>query len=211
MSAQLTPLFGILWERPWVLALALVPLIQLWRGGRRRELALATSAAFRELGRGFGWARWLHVLGRLALIGSFVLGAVALAGPRQQRAGQQQRSGIDVVVALDLSTSMNALDLAGEQVLRRAMTPRRRMRTRTPRHGAPSTSSSSAACDRIGLGPGAMRSRRCRRPLTTTICGRCCVTSAQACYLMAQRSVTRCSPASLAFKTARRTPKCWCS
>ena len=131
MSAQLTPLFGVLWERPWVLVLALVPLIQLWRGGRRRELALATSAAFRELGRGFGWARWLHVLGRLALIGSFVLGAVALAGPRQHRAGQQHRSGIDVVVALDLSTSMNALDLAGEQVLRRAMTLKEaRLRTR---------------------------------------------------------------------------------
>ena len=57
------------------LGLALVPLIQLWRGGRR-ELALATSAAF------VSWVeasvrRWLHVLGRLALIGSFVLGGGA--------------------------------------------------------------------------------------------------------------------------------------
>ena len=131
MTAELTPLFGLLWERPLVLLLGILPLLHLWRSGRQRRLALATSSVFRDLGRGLGWARVVHGLTRLALVMSFILASVALAGPRAHRQGQQQRSGIDLVVALDLSTSMNALDLAGDDVLHRAMTLKEaRMRTR---------------------------------------------------------------------------------
>ena len=131
MTPELTPLFGLLWERPLLLALGALPLLHLWRSGRQRRLALATSPVFRELGRGLGWARVVYVVTRCAFVASFVLGAVALAGPRANQQGQQQRSGIDLVVALDLSTSMNALDLAGDDVLHRAMTLKEaRMRTR---------------------------------------------------------------------------------
>ena len=131
MTAELTPLFGYLWERPLVLGLGLLPLIHLWRSGHQRRLSLATSPVFRELGSGMGWARAVHLFTRCAFAASFILAAVALAGPRAQQKGQQQRSGIDLVVALDLSTSMNALDLAGSSVLRRAMTLKEaRMRTR---------------------------------------------------------------------------------
>jgi Ca-activated chloride channel family protein len=130
-TPELTPIFGILWERPWVLLLAFAPLLHLWRSGRQRSIALATAPVFRDMGRGLGWARAVHGVTRLAWVTSFALGAVALAGPRAHQKGQQQRSGIDLVVALDLSTSMNALDLAGDDVLRRAMTLKEaRMRTR---------------------------------------------------------------------------------
>ena len=131
MTAELTPLFGFLWERPLLLVIGVFPLLHLWRSGRQRRLALATSPVFRDLGRGFGWARAVHVFTRCTFVASFVLAAVALAGPRAYQQGQQQRSGIDLVVALDLSTSMNALDLAGDDVLHRAMTLKEaRMRTR---------------------------------------------------------------------------------
>jgi Ca-activated chloride channel family protein len=131
MNVELTPLFGLLWERPWLLVLALLPIAHLFRRGRQRAVYLATSPVFKSLGRGFGVGRLLHWLTRFSLVGSFALAAVAMAGPRARQNGPQQRSGIDLIVALDLSTSMNALDMAGSDVLSRAMTLKEaRMRTR---------------------------------------------------------------------------------
>ncbi|MDE0881314.1 MAG: VWA domain-containing protein [Myxococcota bacterium] len=131
MSGELTPMFGLLWERPWLLLLALLPLLHLARSGRQRSLHLGTSAAFRSLGRGLGLSRVLHGLGRLCLVSAFVITALALAGPRAEKKSAELRSGIDVIIALDLSTSMNALDLAGDDVLSRSMTlSEARMRTR---------------------------------------------------------------------------------
>ena len=131
MSTELTPIFGLLWERPWLLLLTVLPIAHLFRSGRQRALHLATSPVFRSLGRGFGAGRLLHLVTRGALASSFVFAAIAMAGPRAYQNGPQQRSGIDLVVALDLSTSMNALDMGGSDVLSRAMTLKEaRLRTR---------------------------------------------------------------------------------
>jgi Ca-activated chloride channel family protein len=131
VSSELTPLFGLLWERPSLLLLALLPLLHLARPGRQRSLHLGTSSAFRSLGRGLGLSRVLHAITGLCLVSAFVAAALALAGPRAEKKSAQQRSGIDVIIALDLSTSMNALDLAGDDALSRSITlSEARMRTR---------------------------------------------------------------------------------
>ena len=131
MNEALTPMFGLLWERPWLMLALLALPLHLMRSGRRRELALGTARDFGELGRGFGRARALAGLARVAWFGGFAIAVVVLAGPRDQLAAEKQRSGIDLIVALDLSTSMNALDMGGDGVLTRAMTLKEaRMRTR---------------------------------------------------------------------------------
>jgi Ca-activated chloride channel family protein len=107
---------------PEMLALlALLPLLALWRGRRGRAPALQYpgTAIARLVGRA---ARsragaWLGGLRLLAL----ALGIVALARPQVGRGNAPvEASGIDIVLAVDVSGSMEALDfkLGGQNVNR---------------------------------------------------------------------------------------------
>lgn len=103
---------GLELARPWALLLLLaVPLVILAaRRERHGRLAFPPIAALLAAGRGpLARLHWLPTALRCAAIAA---AAVALAGPVE--AGPTGRDlsveGIDIVVALDLSTSMNAVD-----------------------------------------------------------------------------------------------------
>jgi Ca-activated chloride channel homolog len=96
-----------------LLALLAVPLVAwlLWRRrARMPRLVVPSGAPVRKV-RPSAWARLWWMPGTLA-IAAITLTAVGLAGPRV-RASQRRNlavEGIDIVVALDLSTSMLAAD-----------------------------------------------------------------------------------------------------
>jgi Ca-activated chloride channel homolog len=102
-------------QYPWVLALlALLPVYALLHGRSGRFSALRFSSA--EIARAAGHAarsaagRFLLSLRLLTL----ALCIVALAGPRfANHRTETQASGIDVMLVLDLSWSMMALDMSG--------------------------------------------------------------------------------------------------
>jgi Ca-activated chloride channel family protein len=97
---------------PWVLPLLLlVPLLAFLRGRRGRDAAIQYSglSLFGALARGrrVQPGAWLSALRYLALICLLI----ALARPQKyDDATQVQESGIDMMLAIDLSPSMNALD-----------------------------------------------------------------------------------------------------
>lgn len=102
-------------EDPWLLALALLPLAVVgWRRLRRRQRtgSLRYSAVDSVLRTGMGVSRWRHrVPGALRAL-AWVAIVVAFARPQTGIATQNVRTeGIDIVVALDISTSMLAEDL----------------------------------------------------------------------------------------------------
>jgi Ca-activated chloride channel family protein len=97
---------------PWVLPLLLlVPLIAFLRGRKGREAAIQYSgiSLFGPLARGRkvqpgGWLSALRYLALICLL-------VALARPQKVDSSTQvQESGIDMMLAIDLSPSMQALD-----------------------------------------------------------------------------------------------------
>jgi Ca-activated chloride channel family protein len=96
----------------WLLALALVP--ALWWAARRRRASspgVRFSAAADAAGLpASGWARWLGLPGALRLA-ALALVVLALARPQQRDATiERSTEGIDIVLALDVSTSMTAED-----------------------------------------------------------------------------------------------------
>lgn len=101
---------GIEWQRPWVLLLLLL-LPLLWvRRRRQPALILPTFAALRAVGIGLrARLSWLPRALRTLALG---LGILALARPVTPAQGGRDLSveGIDIVVALDLSGSMQAVD-----------------------------------------------------------------------------------------------------
>ncbi|HWV38724.1 MAG TPA: VWA domain-containing protein [Vulgatibacter sp.] len=107
-------LLGVEFAQPWALLLLLaLPLVLLsWRlqARRRPRLAFPPLAALLAAGRGplasLGWVP--GALGLVSLAGA----AVALARPTVEGPSARDLSveGIDIVVALDLSTSMTAVD-----------------------------------------------------------------------------------------------------
>ncbi len=99
---------------PWMLwLLLLAPAIALWAVVERRKRAVLRFSATKLLiahGRGLrAHLLWLLPLFRTA---AFVLAVVALARPQERDHRQRDLSveGIDIVLALDLSTSMEAAD-----------------------------------------------------------------------------------------------------
>jgi len=120
---------------PWMLGLLplLIALAFLWGRSRRRiERGLsfpAPPALPRVAGRRAHLARWLPALRLLAL----AILVVALAGPRLGRARVVSHSeGVDIVLAIDISGSMRALDFppgdrleAAKEVARRFIAGRR--------------------------------------------------------------------------------------
>jgi Ca-activated chloride channel family protein len=91
--------------------LALVPVLFLWRGRRGSGPALGFSsiATARAVSKEVKsrWGRWLPLTRGAAV----ALGIVALARPQLARAhANAEASGIDLVLALDVSGSMSSLD-----------------------------------------------------------------------------------------------------
>ena len=96
----------------WLLALVAVPVVA-WRQWRRREAApgvrysVAGDAATLEAA---GWARWRWLPDAL-LLAALALGVLALARPQARDASvERSTEGIDIVLTLDVSTSMTAED-----------------------------------------------------------------------------------------------------
>lgn len=107
-------LAGLVFARPWAFWLLLaIPLLGYLahRAARRRpRLSLPTAPLLRAAGRGpLARLGWLPDGLRLAAL---ALGVIALARPQlpEPTARDLSVEGIDIVVALDLSTSMNAVD-----------------------------------------------------------------------------------------------------
>jgi Ca-activated chloride channel family protein len=105
---------GFEFQHPWALAfLALLPLYAFIRGRTGPDGALRFSSA--ELVRGAGGkirsvAGRLFAFFRLLTVG---LAIVAMAGPRwMNEETETQASGVDIMLVLDLSWSMMALDMA---------------------------------------------------------------------------------------------------
>lgn len=103
------------WERPWILLLLLVIPLLLWNQARRSRWRLP-MVGFSDL-KLVDWShsvrhryegRWPLTLLVLAL----TLGLLAAAQPEQGIEQQNMSaSGIDIMIALDTSTSMEAMDL----------------------------------------------------------------------------------------------------
>lgn len=114
-------LFGVDFARPWAFVLLLPVAFAIffaWRERRRRAgLHLPTLSALLIAGR--GTMAKIHWLPTALRIGALGLCAVALAGPLDAAPAGRDLSveGIDIVVALDLSTSMNAVDFQPEDRL----------------------------------------------------------------------------------------------
>jgi Ca-activated chloride channel family protein len=109
-------------HHPWLLALlALLPVYAFWRGRVGKHAALQFPSA--DLARAVGAAA-RSAAGRLLLflrLLTVALVIVALAGPRfANDRSETQASGVDIMLALDLSWSMMALDMGktGERVSR---------------------------------------------------------------------------------------------
>ncbi len=102
-------------QYPWLLALlALLPVYSFLRGRSGKQSALQFSSA--DIARAAGAVsrsaagRWLFFL-RLF---SVALCIVALAGPRRaHHRTESEASGVDIMLVLDLSWSMMALDMSG--------------------------------------------------------------------------------------------------
>lgn len=102
-------------QYPWVLALlALLPVYAFLRGRVGKHSALSFSSA--DIARAAG-ATAKAAAGRLLLFLRLLVVAlliVALAGPRfANDRTESQASGVDIMLALDLSWSMMALDMSG--------------------------------------------------------------------------------------------------
>lgn len=96
----------------WLLALLAVPALA-WAARQRRGEAPGlrfSVAGDTERLPATGWARWRGLPGGLTLA-AFTLGVVALARPQERDASiERSTQGIDIVLALDVSTSMTAED-----------------------------------------------------------------------------------------------------
>ena len=104
----------MIWVHPeWLWALLLLPLLVLlyMRYNKRHQAKLSLSA-YRLLPKGSGWRSYLRALPFALELLALAAMIVALARP-QDSSHWEERSiqGIDLVLAMDLSGSMQALDL----------------------------------------------------------------------------------------------------
>ncbi len=126
---------GFAFEHPYFLLLAAPTLWLGWQRMRARPAALLTSslAVARQVPRGLR-AR-LHALPDLLRVGAILLLVVAMARPQRVDRELLSGDGIDIMIALDMSGSMNAIDVpeaeieklqaAGEEPLNRFGTARK--------------------------------------------------------------------------------------
>lgn len=107
------------WRHPWALLLLLaVPLVA-WVGfhlERRRSGTFVFSRAHDLKRTSQGWfGRLIHLPQVLRLV-AIALVAVALAQPERITADQSRAEGIDIVIALDISNSMQEPDLLPDRI-----------------------------------------------------------------------------------------------
>lgn len=110
-------LFGLWWDAPWFfLALALVPLLA-WRVARLRHVGRVPIPSVRALaGVPQGliarlW--WVPDALRLVALTALIL---ALARPQTEDRKVLSGEGVDIMLALDMSGSMNSVDLTADQL-----------------------------------------------------------------------------------------------
>lgn len=95
----------------WLLALVAVPALawRAWRSGARPGLRYSVADDAAAVGAS-GWARWRALPEGLALA-ALALAIVGMARPQERDATVERTTeGIDIVMALDVSTSMTAED-----------------------------------------------------------------------------------------------------
>lgn len=103
----------------WLALLALVPALVLLRGriGRRRGIAFGSLHLLAPLVRR---SRLRHLSPRLLLlVPAFILGALAMARPQKlETESRREFSGVEIIIAMDVSRSMTAVDfeLNGKEV-----------------------------------------------------------------------------------------------
>lgn len=104
-------ILGVEIAHPWFLLAAVLALPALWWSKRSSGRVVFSSLS--SLPAGSSWRTWLAWVPD-ALMGIAVLGfAIALAGPRKGDASSRvRRDGIAIVMAIDVSGSMRAQDLA---------------------------------------------------------------------------------------------------
>jgi len=99
---------------PWALwLLALVPLLAAWPVLERRRRAVLRFPAMVQLAaQGRGWRPWFLWVPPALRVAAYVLAVVALARPQERDARVRDLSveGIDIMIAMDLSSSMEAAD-----------------------------------------------------------------------------------------------------
>jgi Ca-activated chloride channel family protein len=107
---------GLGFEHPFFLLLLLAVAAVFWVRIRRRPPALAVSTLGPIRAAGTGWRVRLRPLP--AVFMGLGLAALVVAMARPQRVDQELISGegIDIMIALDMSGSMNAIDLADEEI-----------------------------------------------------------------------------------------------
>ncbi len=105
--------FGIFHSPQWLWLLVLAPVFVLWAWLEKKKRAvLRFSAATQLFKQGRGVRPYLLWLLPALRLGAFVLAVIALARPqeRDSRVKDLSVEGIDIMIALDLSTSMEAAD-----------------------------------------------------------------------------------------------------
>ncbi len=105
--------FGIFHSPQWLWLLVVAPVFVLWAWLEKKKRAvLRFSAATQLFKQGRGVRPYLLWLLPALRLGAFVLAVIALARPqeRDSRVKDLSVEGIDIMIALDLSTSMEAAD-----------------------------------------------------------------------------------------------------
>lgn len=104
---------------PWALAalLALLPLLALWWRASRRPPAILYSDLELPGPLPSTWRIRLRHLPRILRVAFFILAAIALARPQYGvRSEEVTTHGVDIVIVLDRSGSMRALDLTPDRL-----------------------------------------------------------------------------------------------
>lgn len=106
---------GIIWDQPWWFLAAIVPvvvtIVRAWRSPRPATMRFSRASTLRRVGPGWA-ARMVAVPDGLRLAAALLVVA-ALARPQSTKGAQYvEREGIDIVIALDLSESMETADLS---------------------------------------------------------------------------------------------------
>lgn len=103
------------WANPWALWFLLtVPallLFELWPlRTRHGSMTFTRATMLRELGR--GWRVWLVPVAPVLRVVALVLVVLAMARPQVSESEQRRVEGIDIFLVLDMSGSMQAVDLS---------------------------------------------------------------------------------------------------
>jgi Ca-activated chloride channel family protein len=120
VAAVLVAFFGadirhVIWDEPWWGLAAIVPVVVVvvrsWRSPRPATMRFSRASTLRRVGP--GWAARLVAVPDGLRLAAALLVVAALARPQSTRGAQYvEREGIDIVVALDLSESMETADLS---------------------------------------------------------------------------------------------------